>query len=283
MGRVGAGTKEAARIDAALQHWRQGDAALGERWFFHAADPAQALTPASADLEEPGVQVVESETFGLVVVSQTCDVVRGCVERPYVEVSPLVEVGVAAFAEIQRGRRPAYAAIPALTERRLVVDLDRVMTVEKALMADWVRTPGCTTDDEVRALSEALARKRRRFAFPDDFTAHVSELRSRVTGKHARESEEGRALRGLREIRVRASPSWDAAPVELMFWFIRNEEDAASMQMPWHEWLERWLELVPAHGRFVRVYGQVTSLERLTADEYVHSDPLDLDHLSSRG
>jgi hypothetical protein len=45
--------------------------------------------------------------------------------------------------------------------------------------------------------------------------------------------------------------------------------------------LAKWLALVPAFGRYTVVEGQVTSLSRLTADEYVHSDPLDLDHLSA--
>jgi len=40
-----------------------------------------------------------------------------------------------------------------------------------------------------------------------------------------KQTDEGRALRALREIRVSAGPSWDAETVSLMFWFIRDEND----------------------------------------------------------
>ena len=39
------------------------------------------------------------------------------------------------------------------------VDLDRVMTVEKSIVADWKRTPGWELDQEVREFAMALARK----------------------------------------------------------------------------------------------------------------------------
>ena len=94
-----------------------------------------------------------------------------------------------------------------------------------------------------------------------------------------RTKEEG-LRRALREIRIQALPGWDATRVELLFWFIRNEHENASNEPDWPSLLDKWLALVPSDGRFVSVDGQVTSLGRLSADEYVHSDVLDLDHLS---
>jgi hypothetical protein len=46
--------------------------------------------------------------------------------------------------------------------------------------------------------------------------------------------------------------------------------------------LERWKKLVPPTARFNNVEGFVTTLGEMTAEEYVNSDPLDLDHLSTR-
>lgn len=43
------------------------------------------------------------------------------------------------------------------------------------------------------------------------------------------------------------------------------------------------MKLVKASGRFVEVLGQVVSLEEMTGADYVNSDPIDLDHLSTRG
>jgi hypothetical protein len=83
---------EAKRVDAALKEWRQGDLALDESWFVHVGDPAAPLSEAAAQAEAEGIQALTSETVGLVVVTQTCDIVRSCAVRPYVEVAPLMRV-----------------------------------------------------------------------------------------------------------------------------------------------------------------------------------------------
>ena len=82
------------------------------------------------------------EVRGLVMLSQTCDVVRGCRARPFIEVAPLIEVPEQWVEEIRRLKRPAFAYVQITAGDRLVADLDRTMTVEKALVAGWARTPG---------------------------------------------------------------------------------------------------------------------------------------------
>lgn len=270
------------RVDRALADWRQGDCALGEQWFAHRLLPSFPLTAAGQDAAADGAHLVEEQVLGFALVTQTCDIVRSCRERRFVEVCPLVEVEEAKLREIERGRRPGYGFLPMLAPQRLVADLDRVMTVEKPVLAEWPRTPGWTTDVEGRAFAAALARKRVRFAFPDDFTALVDELQRRLQEKHDKESPEGRALRALREIRVQATPSWDGAEVTLLFWFVRQDADSDFEGTGWSGLLDAWLRLVPATGRFSTVHGQVASLEEMNALDYVGSDPLDLDHLSSR-
>lgn len=274
-----------AAIDEVLTSWRQGDYVLGEHWFVHRFDPAfpataEARTAAASPAPEPGI--AETQVAGLIIVSQTCDVVRSCAERPYIEVCPLVEVDAAALRQIERGRRPRYGFVPLLADRKLVADLDRTMTVEKPVVATWERFAGWTTDTQARAFAASLARKRVRFAFPDDFTVLVRALESRLTEKHDKESDEGRSLRVLREIRVHAAPSWDDLAVTLTFWFVRPDEAVDFHGESWSTFLEKWLRLVPEGGRFVSVQGQVTVLEDMTAADYVGSDPFDLDHLSAR-
>lgn len=269
-------------VDAALREWRQGDCTLGEHWFLYRFNPKRPLTEDSVNLAQEEIDLAESEVNGFAVVTQTCDIVRPCHDRPFIEVVPLVEVNQQRLYEIQRSRRPQYAYIPGVSEFILVADLDRVMTVEKAVVAEWERIPGCQNDDEVRILGQALARKRVRFAFPDDFIAFAQKLQNRMQDKHDKLSVEGDALRALREIRVRAAPSWNADEIELMFWFIRNQEQVQFQEKEWHQYLEKWLKLLPESGRFKSVHGLVVSLEDMTAKDYVESDPLDLDHLSSR-
>ena len=199
-----------------------------------------------------------------------------------VRVTALVEVDDRVLHEIRRGRRPNYGFIPGVARDRLVADLDRVMTVEKTVVAVWERTEGCRTDDDARRLSLALARKRARTAFPDDFVAFAKPLMDRIPRKHDRLSDEGHALRALCEIRVRAAPSWDADAVELQFWFIPNEDDPALETTGWEHYLTALPKERSKSGRFVQVDGVVQTLDDLTARDYVESDPLDLDHLSTR-
>ncbi len=271
-----------AQIDDALQRWRQGDCVLGEQWFVFRVSPDAPLTEDAAAAAEGGVDNAEGAVFGFAVLTQTCDIVRDCGERPFLEVCPLVEVDEDKLHEIERGRRPNYAYLRGVADRHLAADLDRVMTVEKPVVAQWERVAGCIDDSDSRRLSLALSRKRARVAFPDDFVGFVTPLTNRISSKHDKESEEGRALRALREIRVRAAPSWDAESVQLMFWFIRNEDQPTFERQGWDVLLQAWLKRVPVRGRFGEVGGAVLTLDDLTARDYVESDPLDIDHLSSR-
>ena len=134
----------------------------------------------------------------------------------------------------------------------------------------WNRIPGWSTDAELRAFGAALARKRVRFAFPDDFVHFVKPPQDRLTGKHGKDSPEGRALlQALRKIRVAASPSWDDAHVNVMFYFIRGGDGEGFDREDWVRFLGPWLDLIPASGRFCDVEGQVTTLEGLAAADYV--------------
>lgn len=269
-----------AVVDAALALWRQGDCVLGEQWFLSRFDPEHPLSSAARTAAEEGVDLADEQVRGLIIVTQTCDIVRSCVERPFVEVCPLVEVDDSILHEISR--RPRYALVPILVSQYLVADLDRTMTLEKPIVAKWSRTPGWTTDAEARAFAQALARKRVRFAFPDDFNILIKKLHNRLGDKHEKNTDEGRGLRALREIRVQATPGWDAASVALFFWFVRHDADVDFEGKNWVHLLKGWLNLVPKAGRFTEVEGQVVTLDDMTAADYVSSDPLDLDHLSSR-
>lgn len=270
------------QVDEVLEVWRQGDCVLGEHWFLFRTDARRPLTEDAVVAADATTDTAESIVFGLAVISQTCDVVRRCSERPFVEVCPLVEVARSVIQEVRRGRRPNYAFIPSLADRLLVADLDRVMTVEKSAVAGWERVEGSRTDGDARRLSLALARKRARTAFPDDFVAFAHPLVKRMSSKHDKDSDEGRALRSLREIRIRAAPSWDADEVHLTLWFVRDEDEPAFEGKGWEHYCEAWLGRVPSGGRFTRVEGVVQTLDDLTAREYVESDPLDLDYLSTR-
>ena len=266
-----------------VKKWQQGDCVVSEGGFIHRLDPERRLALEGGDDGDDLGDVCETRVAGFMVVTQTCDIVRDPSKRPYIEVAPLVKLDLESFRQSRAGRRPQFAFVPGLESQRLVADLDRVMTVDKAVLAKWGRVNGARTPSESRALQHAIGRKRLRVAFPNDFVAFVKPLEDRLTEKHGKQSPEGDALRALREVRVRAAPSWDALEVEIVFYFIRDDQDELSPSGDrWDTHLDRWLRFLKAEGRFQSFHGLVQTLDDLTARDYVESDVLDLDHLSHR-
>ncbi len=238
---------ERTSINQAISAWRQGDVALGEGCEtvrmanltcpLHASSEALAtrLQALGRTLDNRPEAVVDGDIRGLVMLSQTCDIARDCLDRLNVVMAPLVEVEIDELEDVELLRRPRFIFVPATAGDCLVADLDVHVTVEKAVLAGWRRTPGLKTDAENQAFSKALVRNATRFPFPDDFVAAVAKLRGRVFSKHNRDSEEGRLLRKLDEIRLRAYPSWDGAEVRLHWLFLFDSattaKDPASRKM----------------------------------------------------
>lgn len=279
-----------AQINAALDQWRQGDVVLGASFdFLHMADLAYPLSPAAKALvhylssnaepiPEGPTALTDAEVEGYIVLTQTCDLVRDCKDRPFAEICPLIKAPTAEFYEqVRKSRRPSFATVPAMNASLLIADLDRVMTVEKSLVARWQRVPGCITDNDALDFARALRRKAGRFAFPDDFEKAARRLQARIISKHDKQSAEGAHLRALREIRVRASPSWDAPLVRVSYWFIKEEDPDDAH---WVQWSGVWSALFDESGRFKLEPPIVARLEDITALDYVESVRLDFDNLS---
>jgi hypothetical protein len=270
------------KIDSVLREWSQGDCTIGDYYFVTRFDPLRPLTEGSQNLVATGIEtdLIESLVMGFVVVTQTCDIVSSCAKRHFLDVSPLILVTDKELAAIKkRSNSSKCAYIAGVADSNLVADLDRVMTVEKAVVLAWERRQGCQNDTDIRHFGEALARKCSRFAFPDDFNDCVKEMQKQMIKKHDKYSPEGDALRALREIRVRASPDWNRNKVEVLFYFIRDEENNLLTDEQWNEWKNNWLNSIDKSGRF-NWDGIVIFLEEMNAKEYVESDRLDLDYLS---
>jgi hypothetical protein len=281
---------DAGQINAALDQWRQGDLVLGASVdFLHLADLDCPLTDAAkalvAELKSTGepvptgpVPLTDSAVEGYVILTQTCDLVRNCAERPFVEICPLIKAeSVEFYEEVRKNKRPQFATVAGASSGQLIADLDRVMTVEKSVVATWPRVPGCVTDDEVLSFARALRRRASRFAFPDDFEKAAGKLQERIISKHSKQSDEGAHLRALREIRVRASPCWDAREVRVSYWFVKEEDPPNA---DWDRWSDAWSALFDQRGRFKLDPPTVAFLEDMTALDYVESVRLDFDRLS---
>jgi hypothetical protein len=288
---MGLTAAEEEALDESVAAWRQGDVTLDAGLVLcHLADLSFPHSPASirtagqyaADgaVIEPGPTALFDEVVGLVVLSQTCDIVQSCRQRPFLEVAPLIPVNAPTLEEVRRLKRPGFAYVPAMADRLMVADLDRTMTIEKALARGWTRIEGCRTDAERRDFALALSRKRSRFAFPDDFQEATASFQKHLAKKASKQTDEGAYIQALSEIRVRAAPSWDADEVYLTFWFIKEADPQDTETVDWPSWMNEWLKLITKQGRFRIEPPTALRLEGMTARDYCESDRLDLDRAS---
>ena len=279
---------EIERIETAVREWRQGDATLDAGTFLiHLADKRAPLTAeARGSVDEApaehNVFDVFSPVRGLAVVTQSCDIVKKCASSECVEVSPLVLIeDEAELYAIQKRRRPPYAYLPGVAAHKLVVDLERTMTVEKAVVAGWNRIPGCTTDAERRTFAEALARKRQRFAFPDGFNLGLRKFRDRIKRSEGKATPEGHLIGALDEIRAKPSPNWDAPKVTVFFWFLLEPQRVTDLDTA-RKVIENWMKMISLPNSFALADPSFDMVEPqdMTVDDYLNSHALDYDDVS---
>jgi hypothetical protein len=248
---------------------------------------AAAVDRAEGDADHLGTVAIDVP--GVVVISQSCDLVRSCADQPFAKIAALQQVDAEFLDEVKRGRRPRYAYVPGVADRLLVANLDAVGTVEKSVIAtvdpkDYIR--GCRTDLETAEFAFALSRNIQRFAFPDDFTAAMRSIQARILEKHGaitrdkkgKPTNEGAMLTTLREIRVTCAPSWTANDPALTFHLIFNSR--AEIPTDGQEIAETLFKKFKPTGPFKDFSVRLVSLSELSADAYVSSQPLDLEHLS---
>lgn len=259
---------------------RQGDVALDAGEFVHVR-LAASRDPAGDSESEGLFDAIPTEVRGLVLLTQTCELIRPASERPFVEVAPLVQsLDEVEYHQVERGLRTRYAVLPALEVGRLVADLDRVMTMEKMDLRRFAFTRGLLSVVDERRFRQALARKRTRTPYPDDFGKVAAGFQKRLKEKHDRESAEGVALAALREIRVCALPGWDSDRIEVYFWFVTKEDGTPDPGL--EPQIRKWMALLHSAGRYAGFQHRLVSLTAMSARDYVYSDPLDLDYLTTR-
>lgn len=281
---------EIERIDSALREWRQGDATLDVGTFIvHLADKRVPLTAGARDAVAKGDVDPDEDVFevlspvkGLVVVSQSCDIVRECSKSECVEVSPVVLIeDERLLEEIRKRRRIRYAYLPGLADRKLVVDLERTMTVEKAVVAGWNRIGGCRSDRERATFAEALVRKRGRFAFPGAFNEGLRKFSVRLKRTEGKATPEGNLIAALDDIRVQASPNWGAEQVTVFFWFLLEREKISDFGSAYGI-VQGWMKTVSWAGGFVLADPAFAIVEPqdIILDQYQASHAVDYDDIS---
>ena len=251
-----------------LDAWRQGDLAL---------TPLELPIVILEDGEE--VWAAMDAPHGVMLLTQSCDVIRQVETRPNVTVAVLVPASEEELARAKRLEVPSRVWIPALDNSGLLVDLDATATVHKSVVATWPRTPGCADDSARKALSRALARHRQRFAFPDEFNELIMPVRRWIESKRSKASHQGEFVRAMTEVRVQCD-NWDA-PTELTYLVIvdhRPDDDATMAN--WEESAKVLQAKVADNGNFPDGEFRIVTVDEVSAREYLESDRLDWDGLS---
>ena len=258
-----------------LAKWQQGDFSLS------CCDLLFLDVSEDEDVYEP---VFDQGVEGCVVISQTCDVVREIEILPNVTVCPIVEIDAKRQSDIEKGLAPRYGLIDNLPEG-MVVDFSRAMSVSKQLLVTWDRQRGCENEQQILELARALERFFGRFAFPDAFNESIKSLRKAVYAKHEKDSDLGRALRSMREIRVLPHASWtDEGSVPVTFVVVLEDADTREIS-------DRGKIFEAIADKFTGIAWEapfsihdeglyLTTLSDMTASEYLNSYPLDLNALS---
>lgn len=264
-----------------LQDWCQGDCVVGAQQFVYAFDPKFRITEASekVDEEDPAPYVGE-DVEGLVILTQTCDIVRPVRARPFIEVAPLIKKDSSDLSQIAKGMRPQFAVVPGVFDKGLVADLDRTMTLEKPILDSWAKVNGCRDDDEKRRFANALSRKRARAAFPNDFVDLIRPLQEKCKKKHGVDSPLGRTLEAMTEIRVQPYPNWAGEqPKQVKFLFLLPPKFDSAKRSEADKEIKALIDLIPASKKYQIDYA-IGFHSEVSAAEYIASDLLDLDYLS---
>lgn len=258
-------------ISSVLTEWRQGDfttdASVAIRLAYH---------------EEDGPRPKGSRDHkGMVVVSQTCDIIREVEKQGTVIVASLIEVDEATYANVKRRSAPRYIIMPEAGDN-IVADLTTMMTIEKQLVAQWDRSEGFSDQERIN-FSRAVALFFSRPALPDSLVSSLGRFRKEVLRKAPKLSTEfGKILNCVEEFRINEVAD---GQYQLLVYLVdmpeldgtRNRDEIAGK-------VETSIQAALGEeglGALIDTPILITTADDQTAREYLQSIPLDLNILSS--
>lgn len=180
-----------------IQFARQGDV-LALPWIptVTAGLPAQLPTP-----------------HGVVVLSQTCDVVRDPRFRPNILVAPVLDSPTQQqFSDARRGRAPLLLHLPAVSgAAEKLADLQHATSVPKTSVIGAMLTSRHTTADssaDAAHLGARVGRTYSRFAFPDEVHSFTDALSKKARETSGSSKPFGRVIDYVEDLRLKAN-HWD--------------------------------------------------------------------------
>lgn len=165
-------------------------------------------------------QIVEDELrreqapCGVVIISQTCDVVQISPSKKHLIVAPIIEAPEAnLLSNARRGRSPLKLFLKGAGNggKDVIADLQHAVSVPKdfVLGAKLLgRISNSSHAQEARNLSMAIGRAFARFAFPDEVQLSLSKFLKKTRDKAGNNGAVGRVLSWVDILRVSAD-QWD--------------------------------------------------------------------------
>lgn len=147
--------------------------------------------------------------WGVVILSQTCDVVRDPRHRPNVLVAPVLEAPTKQqLSDARRGRAPLLLHLPDLDgSGEKVADLQYAASVPKSSVIGTVLLSRHTTADsssDAAHLGARVGRTYSRFAFPDEVHDLTDALSKKARETSGSSKPFGRVIDHLEDLRLKA-------------------------------------------------------------------------------
>jgi hypothetical protein len=139
------------------------------------------------------VVVVPDPVDHVVLVTQTCDLQRTDANNMLCQVAPLVDVNEKFAYEVMKGRRPGWAAVPWYSNSA-AVDLSRITTVERSVIAEAPSLGRPKSQDQSSCFSEAVSRHFTRVALPDELVAVLKPFLEEIKKRHDRNTPLGSCI-----------------------------------------------------------------------------------------
>lgn len=180
-----------------------------------------ALSEIPKILPSGAVGTVSTE-HGVVIVSQTCDIVLS--GRPQLTVAKVIQVADGEVADLVRGKKARYYPLRGLGSDFFAA-FDEIAIVSKQAVTDCEVSCGIDLADlhERSDFSRALSRHFGRFAFPDEFSYWIQPFEDVVLQKYVKSnSYEAQALREVREFRLEEANGWQSRPYAVTLHAILN-------------------------------------------------------------
>ena len=200
------------QLDALLDKIEQGDVVHVDPLVILGA-PATSLdeevAAASEVTDDLIVPVARTSELGLYgIVTQTCDIVRGLDDEPFLHICPLISVPEEEWEAAREGRYSVRRfSYPGSMEGHdhLVLDVRVIQTIEKTALLEGSVKPVASdmTEPLKRKLATWLGSRFARYAFPDELEqAVLADLRKAIREKFGAQSPRGGVLRASEGIWV---------------------------------------------------------------------------------